>query len=488
MRPPDQPLRRLEELGTTFGGLLLFGMCIMGFGDNAWRVFQSSDTAWLVKTGEYIIEHGLPKTDIFSWSRAGQPWVVYQWLFEVVAGWLYRTGGLWAVGLGAYMMAAAVYLWLMPSQMLRLGVRLPYVAGLLLLALSPIWFWARPQLVSFILIPVFINILERFRTAGNIRVLWLLPPLMVLWANFHSFWFVGLFMVTVYILAALPKSSGPVKLRLCATLLASILAVFINPYGGALISYNLSFLSQTDFSISELQPYLLSDAEGNKQILLYFALAWSIILAGRRHVPLAGLILSAISTIAAIACFRFTPVAILLTWPFAGLALSNWYFSREELPSDRQSSGNISTGPTLWRALPAVATAACLCFYTNKFPLNGPVWFTHTQSNQKAVAFLKAHPNLPKRMFCDASLGCSLILEGLGPVFIDTRFDFYGINFRREYLNCLNAQGDWQGYLNNWQISSIGIPSNSPLSRELIRSDSWSMIYEDGSSSIWVKL
>ena len=132
-------------------------------------------------------------------------WVPYQWLFELLLGSLFQTGGLWLVGLVAALFSAVVYFWILPQQMLKEHVRLPVVGALLILVMSPVWFWARPQLVSFVLIPVFINLLESFRTGGYCRKLWLLPLLMVLWCNAHSFWFIGLLVVGAYVLGELPR-------------------------------------------------------------------------------------------------------------------------------------------------------------------------------------------------------------------------------------------------------------------------------------------
>ncbi|HEY9869835.1 MAG TPA: hypothetical protein V6D08_11765, partial [Candidatus Obscuribacterales bacterium] len=88
---------------------------IIAFGTNVWRVLQSSDTGWIVRTGEYIIFKGcLPTHDIFSWTCTGCRFVTYQWLFEVAAGGLFAVGGLWLVGLAACTGIALTYLYLLP--------------------------------------------------------------------------------------------------------------------------------------------------------------------------------------------------------------------------------------------------------------------------------------------------------------------------------------------------------------------------------------
>jgi hypothetical protein len=486
----DKSLQKLETWGTVGGGVALFLFSIFSFGSNAWRVFQSSDTAWLVRTGEYILGHGLPATDLFSWTCPGRPWVVYQWLFEVGCGLLYQINGFWMVGLGAYLLCALVCLWLMPAQMLRAGVKSVYVFGLLSLVFTAVWFWARPQLLSFLLIPTFVNLLEHFRVHGYSRRLWLLPLLMVLWANSHSFWFIGLAMILLYILDSLSKASREARIRLLAVLVTSALAVMINPYGLKLITYNCSFLTEVDPLLWELQPQLMLHPFVNIEVISYFVLVWSATLYGRINVPLPGLILAALSTVAALCCYRFTPVAILLSWPYAGLALAKISFARSDTTTTAESTDRISglslvVRKSLSRWLPLVAVIVGLVGFTSEYPLNKPVWFTYANSNQKAVEFLKKHPQLLDRMFCDDGVGCSLIYEKLGLVFIDNRFDFYGKEFYDDYRSCMHAEGNWQGYLRNWRVSSICIKTVCPLYRELKCSKNWNAVYDDGVTSVW---
>ncbi len=451
--------------------MLIF--CLTGFYVNIERVLQSSDTAWLIKTGQFILLHGLPTKDPFSWTCSQQPIVIYQWLFSVAASVIYQCGGLWLVGLISAILVAFIYLCFLPASMLVQRVKPVYVFGLLSLTSTPIWFWARPQLISFLLIAAFTYLLERYRLYGFQKTMWILPLLMVLWVNVHSFWFIGLIMVALYLLPAIKSVKVACLLLLC---FVSILA---NPYGAGIISYNLSFLSEPDFfGIWELQPNLLLAPQANIGILTYFILAWAAIIAGRAKVPLAGLLLAGAGTIASLMFYRFIPVAVLLTWPYVGVALSQFSAFRNEAA--------IKSKRLL--VLPVLAIVCACLFFVIRFPVNKPVWFTHSNSNLEVIKYLKQHPDLTKRMLCGPALGCSQILEDLGPVFIDTRFDFYGQDFCTQYNNCLQAKGNWQAYIDKWQVKSLCIENTCPLYGELLVSHFWRKKYDDGNYSIWLPL
>src|SRR5881396_909459 len=47
------------------------------------------DFWWQAKTGEVILKtHSVPHQDVFSWTATGQPWMVHEWLTEVLFYWL----------------------------------------------------------------------------------------------------------------------------------------------------------------------------------------------------------------------------------------------------------------------------------------------------------------------------------------------------------------------------------------------------------------
>lgn len=467
---------RLERiLGLCFS-IVFLGLSLLNFNRNIECVLQSSDTAWLIETGRYILHNGIPPADPFSWTNSNKPIVIYQWFFTVVLALIYKQGELWLVGLVFAMLCALTCIGLLANQMFAQKVKPVYVFGLLSLISTPAWFWARPQSISFLLIVVFTYLLEQNRLHGYRKTIWILPLLMVLWVNTHSFWFIGLMMVGLYLAKSLKQP------KYCCLLLLCLVAVFINPYGAGILGYNFSFLTEPDFGkISELQPSLLRSPQSNFSIWLYLILSWMGIIFGRVKVPLVGLVLGLFATCAALLFYRFIPVAILLTWPYLSLALGQFSFFQNETKSSL-ATANQKFLPFI---MPALAMISAAFIYVIHFPINQCVWFTHTNSNLGAINFLKHHPQMRKQMLCSPALGCSQILENLGPVFIDTRFDFYGRQFCSDYNNCIQAQDGWQSYLEKWHVKALGIENSFPIYRELKLSQEWRKTYDDGSYSFW---
>src|ERR1039457_4748582 len=55
---------------------------------------SDSDTFWHLKTGEWILSHGsIPRTDPFSATAYGKPWLDWEWLFQAAIYGVYTWGG-----------------------------------------------------------------------------------------------------------------------------------------------------------------------------------------------------------------------------------------------------------------------------------------------------------------------------------------------------------------------------------------------------------
>ncbi len=63
---------------------------------SGWSVLLADgDTGWHIRTGEYILDtHSVPSHDLFSFSKAGQPWFAWEWLSDVIFAVLHRAWGL----------------------------------------------------------------------------------------------------------------------------------------------------------------------------------------------------------------------------------------------------------------------------------------------------------------------------------------------------------------------------------------------------------
>jgi hypothetical protein len=116
----------------------------------------------------------------------------------------------------------------------------PYAASVAILfaaATSSPLFGVRPQMLTLLLASIYLIILEKFAESNNRRLLWYLPPMMLLWVNLHAGFALGLALVCFYIVGgALDKSWGRL-LPLTVTVIACSAVIPLNPNGFRMFTY-----------------------------------------------------------------------------------------------------------------------------------------------------------------------------------------------------------------------------------------------------------
>ena len=187
------------------------------------------DTYWHLASGQWMLDHhALLKNDVFSSTVPGQPYSVGEWLGEVGLA-LAFGAGQW-VGLAilrAVLVAIAAFFL---ARLARRGGA-PLVAALLVvtwaLVVSKTRWTDRPAIFTFVLFPVVLDLLYSAR-AGSRRALIAIPPLILLWANLHGGYAIGIALVLAFAIEAL-SSRRPDVGPFALALLASVALSFLDP-------------------------------------------------------------------------------------------------------------------------------------------------------------------------------------------------------------------------------------------------------------------
>jgi hypothetical protein len=213
------------------------------------KLLNDPDIWWHMRAGEWILQnHQIPHADPFSSTTLGRPWVEYCWVFDIGSYWLVRrfdlVGIIWFQTLLRLALAATLFS-LVRSLMPQFW-RAFAVTGLAILAMA----WSlppRPGAFSVLFFVLELYVLVSAQRRSNPRLLWMLPPLFLLWANIHVEFVNGLFMLGVFCIEPLldkllirASQTGTIFDRfhrqLCFVGIASFLAVLINPYGPQLLT------------------------------------------------------------------------------------------------------------------------------------------------------------------------------------------------------------------------------------------------------------
>jgi len=193
------PVLRFFPSMTDFAFLMPIIFIFQGM-HGAKTLLGDCDTGWHVRTGEWIMSHGqVPHQDLFSFTRVGQPWFAWEWLWDVIFGWMHLHWGMATVVVGSALVISMTAALLFRLAQHKSGNPLVAMAiTFLAVASSSIHFLARPHLFTLLFTVIFYTILEKARERGSARLLWLLPLLTVLWTNLHGGWFIGIVLIGIY--------------------------------------------------------------------------------------------------------------------------------------------------------------------------------------------------------------------------------------------------------------------------------------------------
>ena len=188
-----------------------------------------SDTYWHLASGQWMLDHReILRADVFSSTVSGQPYSVGEWLGEIVLTLAFNAGS-WA-GLAIF---RAVLVWVAAFFLARLARRrgAPLGAALLVAIWAVVVFktrWTdRPAIFTFVMFPVLLDLLYSAR-AGSRRALVAIPPLILLWANLHGGYAIGIALVLAFTVEAVIRRR-PDSAPLALTLAASVALSFIDP-------------------------------------------------------------------------------------------------------------------------------------------------------------------------------------------------------------------------------------------------------------------
>ena len=205
--------------------------------------------------GDILDDGSLASRDPYSFT-SDREWINHEWLAEVLMAIAYRTGGAFGlVVLKVVVFAAAIVLVSMTLR--RVSWRPVDHDALLILAILAVLtrtHFMRPQLFSVLLFAALLWALTGADN-GHRRLLIVVPPVMLAWANLHGGWTVGLGVLTIWIAVRLAQRR-PGGGALVLVWVASVAATLVNPYGTGLWSFLRETVGLSRTGIADWQPLL----------------------------------------------------------------------------------------------------------------------------------------------------------------------------------------------------------------------------------------
>ena len=483
------------------------------------RLLGDAGIGWHIRTGQLILAtHAVPRTDPFS-SMTGEAWFAWEWLYDVVIGWLEKTAGLNGVVLFTALIIAAVFSWTF-RLLLRRGTNIFVALILVLLAASAsmIHFLARPHVVSWLFGVAWFWVLEasdgRPAQPSRPRLLSMLPPLMLMWVNVHGGFLLGFVLLAIYWCGAVwrwfrlkENRFGDVLRKIQAGRRVRILTVagilsgaatLVNPYGYKLHVHILRYLSSRFLmdNIDEFQSpnfhYVAQKCFAGLLLLTLLALV-----AKRREVSATHGLIVLFAAYSGLYASRNIPVSSLLLILVIGPWLSD---AMERLAEKRQAHVStkfvqrmeaieFSLRGHLWPI--AVTVLACwIAVHGGKLGAT-PLMDAHFSAKRfpvAAVDYLQQH-HVSGPLASTDYWGGYLIYR-LYPrvrVVVDDRHDFYGEEFLKSYLKMVHVEPGWEGFLRQHPAQCVLVPRDSALANILAEAPEWQAIYSDDVAAVFLR-
>jgi hypothetical protein len=420
-------------------------------------VFNDGDVSWHIATGRWILEHAaIPRTDPFSFTWAGKPWVPIEWLAEVIYASAYRLAGY--AGVAALVSAALMALNGVVFFNANRWVRPLLVIVAMDVVLIPMLL-ARPHVLAWPLLAFWIWLMLRAREQDRA------PPiaaafLMTVWANLHGSFVFGLGLAALFGLEALLSSAdkGRAFRQWLIFGVACALAVCINANGveGA--------LHPLRFTQLEMLPMIDEWKPSNPKVTPFFFGALAVALAAivwKRP--------------------RLHPVR----WAILALFLAGaMYQARHQAMFAIVAAMILPEGLAkgMPRRLDGDHRAAALVALTGALLLIGARALTPPDNETNPWGLIASVPQelRGQPVMNDYSFGGPLILHGVRP-YVDGRGDMYGDRFILNYAKIVG--GDPRAFsdaVHQWNIRwAIAPHRDKKMIAMLDRMPGWRRIRQD---------
>lgn len=458
------------------------------------RVPVDTDTWWHLRSGETILQHGFIRTDPFSFTMHGQPWIDHSWGAQIILYAIWNVGGY--LGLSVYMAVLATAGMYFVYRMCQGSAYLRAFALVLGAATAAVFWSPRPQMLSFLLSAVVLFLLYQYKREKRDR-LWLIPVIMGIWGNLHAGFSIGFIFLLGFIAGETlgnlfnPRGENVIPWRgvgkLALITLASAAALVVNPYGLQMLSVPFQTVS-----IGALQNFIQEWNSPNFHerqtwpfIFLLLAVLGAAGASRKRldwtdFVLVSGTAFMGLMAGRNIAVFAVAATPVLTVHLNALLEERGWVI--RPMKTTTRTMARLNLALVILALL--VALAKTLIVLDDKTVLPA---LEATLPVSAANYMRETQP--PQPMFNSYNWGGYLMFALPDyPVFVDGRTDLYGDAFlSNEYLQTAIGAPGWRDTFARYGINTVIVEASSGLARTLREAPGWTLGYEDTLAVVFVR-
>jgi len=445
------------------------------------------DIWWHLRNAQYLLTNRhFPNVDAYSFTAAGSPWLNFEWFSEI-----FYYGAFSAFGLRGIFFVFASALAVLLVAVFGLCVKEwkdPFAAAIATIfgaLLATVGFGPRTQNFGWLCFVAIYAILLHYRSAKR-GPLWLIPVIFCIWINCHGSWPFGLIIYAIVVcaglvrrdlgqMAAAPWSKRELKM-LIVTGVASVAALFANPFGYRMVLYPFDFVFRQTLNVANISEFASVNFDGfrGKVALVVLAVIFGIALSGRKRWRIDDALLTMFVLYCGLAHVRFLLLAGIVLPPILAFPLGQ--MSSYDPRAERRLVNSVLLAVIAGVCLLGLPSARLLdSEISGYFPVSG-------------VEFLRTHPQ-QGRIFNLYEWGGYLEwnLPQL-PTYIDSRgdiFEYKGV--LKDYLDAARLNQS-EEILDRYKITYVLYAVDAPLPYFLSKSPQWERIYGDEQAVIYRRL
>lgn len=475
----------LKSWRLSFPQMLLLGVFVGVLIRSTHQTLRDPDTYMHLTAGQWILTHlQLPTTDPFSFTKFDQPWMIHEWLSEVILQVVYQYGG-WG---GLVTLAALMF-----------GLTLAYLYRFLLDRTIPIYalvlcalafyglgthLLVRPHLLTWPILAIWAGQLIQASEQNRAPSFWLLP-LVTLWANLHGGFILGIALIVPFAIESVWINKCTHKYRWLSFLLLAIGSSMLTPLGwkGWWLSAHLMSLS----SLSTIGEWAPPGFNTLNPIELWLILIIALGLLGKMRLSPIRLVMVLLLLHQSLAHGRYISIfSLIVPMLIVSSIASEAYANAKNL---RTSWLDVLLAKTTYRPQP-IATGLSIIALC----LTG-IFFIQTKTYAPAVSITPAaavtaieSAGIKGHVLNFYNFGAYLIHRGI-PVYIDGRADLYGDQHITAYQAAtdLSDPEKTEALLKQQNIAWTIFPPGESINAYLSRHPAWKKLYQDQNAIVYVR-
>ncbi|MEZ5244076.1 MAG: hypothetical protein R2707_03195 [Acidimicrobiales bacterium] len=458
-----RPALRLD-LGV-FTGL---AVTLVGLGFGASRISDNSFLTHLA-TGREMLDSGVVRNDVFTWTSGGEGVVVQSWLASFVYAVIDDLAGFHGLRIFTALLAAllAAMAWHLTrasdSIVTRVAIMVPF------LAVGHVNWTERPLLIAFALFAAMMLVVE-----GEGRPRWLLVA-GAAWVNIHGSWPLALvYLASRALGGALDRDDVRTEVRTFGYLgVGMLVGGVVNPYGPSMLLFPLDLLGRQEVlsNIVEWQSPSFDSMWTRAFLVLVLGSVAALMRSGRWRDALPAIVFIA----AALVGRRNIALASLVLLPVLAHGLP--------------SIGRLTAARTSDAIRLGCAAVAVMLFVIPIAAISGPHVDVERYPENAFTAMEDELGLVPgnTRIIHQDFVGNYLDIRygDAGATWIDDRFELHDASLVEDYLTLLDGGPEWNEVLERYDAEAIVWPREGVLTELATGIAGWSEVWSDDD---WVVL